>query len=96
MALEADPVAVAGEWVRHAPHRSELLGRPSEPTGGRRQRARRVRALYLADEPATAIAESYRFLAERGLPPARSIPHDHHRWSVELEAASAAMNVWSA
>jgi len=46
-----------------------------------------VRGLYLADSAATAIAEWYRFLAERGLPPSRAIPHDHHVWRVELELA---------
>ena len=67
--MDVETVAVAGEWIRHAPHRSELLGRAAEPTDGRWQRGEAVRALYLADESATAIAEWYRLLAERGLPP---------------------------
>ena len=46
-----------------------------------------ARALYLADEPATAIAEWYRLLAERGLPPGRAIPHDHHVWQLDLQLA---------
>jgi hypothetical protein len=46
MALVVDPIAVTGEWVRHAPHRSELLGRARERTDGRWQRGRVVRALY--------------------------------------------------
>jgi hypothetical protein len=29
----------------------------------------------------------YRFLAERGLPPARAIPHDHHIWRSDAELA---------
>ena len=85
--MDVDTVAVDGEWIRHAPHRSSLLGRASEPTDGRWQRGEVARALYLADEPATAIAEWYRLLAERGLPPARAIPHDHHVWQLDLHLA---------
>jgi RES domain-containing protein len=87
VALDVEATLVAGEWVRHVPHRSPLLGRARESTDGRWQRADTVRGLYLADEPATAVAEWYRFLAERGLPPARAIPHDHHIWRIELELA---------
>ncbi len=85
--MDVETVAVAGEWIRHAPHRSALLGRAVEPTDGRWQRGEVVRALYLADERATAVAEWYRLLAERGLPPARAIPHDHHVWEIRLELA---------
>ncbi len=85
--MDVATVAVHGEWIRHAPHRSSLLGRAVEPTDGRWQRGEIVRGLYLADEPATAIAEWYRLLAERGLPPARAIPHDHHVWELELQLA---------
>ena len=28
--MDVDTVAVDGEWIRHAPHRSSLLGRASE------------------------------------------------------------------
>ncbi len=84
MALAVDAVAISGEWIRHAPHRSELLGRATEPTDGRWQRGEIIRGLYLADEPATAAAEWYRYLAERGLPPRAAIPHDHHLWRIEL------------
>jgi uncharacterized damage-inducible protein DinB len=76
--VDVDAVAVDGTWIRHAPHRSSLLGRAAEPTDGRWQRGETVRGLYLADERATAVAEWYRLLTERGLPPARAIPHDHH------------------
>ena len=86
MALRVNAVYVSGEWVRHAPHRSDLLGRSSEPTDGRWQRGEVIRGLYLADEP-TAITEWYRWLAERGLPPAHAIPHDHHVWQLDLELA---------
>jgi hypothetical protein len=87
VALAVDAVHVSGEWIRHAPHRSDLLGRSAEPTDGRWQRGDVVRGLYLADEPATAIAEWYRRLAEFGLPPTHAIPHDHHVWTLDLEVA---------
>lgn len=87
MALDVDAVAVSGEWIRHAPHRSSLLGRASTPTDGRWQRGTNVGGLYLADETGTAVAEWYRYLAERGLPPGYAVPHDHHVWSVALEVA---------
>jgi RES domain-containing protein len=85
--VDVDTVAVQGEWIRHAPHRSSLLGRAGELTDGRWQHGEILRGLYLADEPATAIAEWYRLLAERGLPPARAIPHDHHVWELKLQLA---------
>lgn len=88
MALDVDAVRIDGEWIRHAPHRSQLLGRASTPTDGRWQRGAEVGALYLADETDTAVAEWYRYLAERGLPPVHAIPHDHHIWRVELEVAN--------
>jgi RES domain-containing protein len=87
VSLRVDAVHVSGEWIRHAPHRSDLVGRSAEPTYGRWQRGDIVRGLYLADEPSTAIAEWYRWLAERGLPPAHAIPHDHHVWQLDLELA---------
>ena len=87
VALDVEATLVAGEWLRHAPHRSSLLGRAAEPTDGRWQHGAVVRGLYLADNAATAIAEWYRFLAERGLPPAHAIPHDQHVWRISLELA---------
>jgi RES domain-containing protein len=86
--LDVDAVEAGGDWIRHAPHRSSLLGRASVPTDGRWQRGRTVGALYLADERETAVAEWYRYLAERGLPATHAIPHDHHVWSVELKVAN--------
>lgn len=85
--MDVETVAIKGEWIRHVPHRSELLGRSAEATDGRWQHGRVVRALYLADTAQTAIAEWYRYLAERGLPPSQTIPHDHHIWQVTLEVA---------
>jgi RES domain-containing protein len=101
VALAVDPIAVSGEWIRHAPHRSDLLGRAIEPTDGRWQRGEVVRGLYLADDPATAVAEWYRYLAERGLPPSVAIPHDHHLWRVDasvadLSTSEAARRRWPA
>ena len=58
--MDVDAIAIRGEWIRHAPHRSALLGRPLEPSDGRWQRGDIVRALYVADEPDTAVA-GYRF-----------------------------------
>jgi len=57
VALRVDAVHISGEWIRHALHRSDLLGRSPEPTDGRWQRGDTVRGHYLADEPATAIVE---------------------------------------
>jgi RES domain-containing protein len=85
--LAVNAVHVSGEWIRHAPHRSELLGRPAEPTDGRWQRGELVRGLYLAEEAETAIAEWYRWLAERGLLPTHAVPHDRHVWELDLELA---------
>jgi RES domain-containing protein len=78
--MDVETVAAGGEWIRHVPYRSDLLGRAAEATDGRWQHGEVVQALYLADTAQTAIAEWYRFLAERGLPPGHAIPHDHHIW----------------
>ncbi|MHB1534728.1 MAG: RES domain-containing protein [Acidimicrobiales bacterium] len=58
---------------------------PPHPGDGRWQHGNVVEAWYLADEPATAWAEWYRALAGTGLPPARALPRDLWRWSVDLE-----------
>lgn len=85
--MHVDAISVRGEWIRHAPHHAPLLSRSHVPTDGRWQRATTVRGLYVADEPDTAIAEWYRRLAELGLPPQHSIPHDHHIWTINLQLA---------
>ena len=87
MTLAVDPVHAGGEWIRHAPHRSDLLGRAATPTDGRWQHGEHVPGLYLAEDTATAVAEWYRFLAELGIPPSRAVPHDHHVWRLDLELA---------
>lgn len=86
--MDVDAIAVNGEWIRHAPHGSALLGRASERTDGRWQHGAVVRGLYLADERATAIAEWYRWLAERGLAPTHAMPQDHHIWRLDLQLAN--------
>lgn len=87
MSLAVEQIAVRGEWIRHAPHGSALLGRAERLTSKRWQRDEVVRALYLADGSETAVAEWYRFLAERAMWPRCGIPHDHHRWEVTIEVA---------
>ena len=84
MELPVDPIAVRGEWIRHVPHGSALLGRSERLTAGRWQRDDVMRGLYLADTAETATAEWYRWLAERAMPPGSAIPHDRHRWEVRL------------
>jgi hypothetical protein len=45
--VDVDAIAVGGEWIRHVPHRSALLGRSEQRTDGRWQHATVVRGLYL-------------------------------------------------
>lgn len=88
MALDVDAVDAAGEWLRHIPHSANPLARPHPPGDNRWQRGAVVDALYLADDEATLWAEWYRHLAERGLPPTRSLPRDVWRFRVPpLEVA---------
>jgi hypothetical protein len=54
--VDVEAIRVRGEWIRHAPHHSDLLGRSATPTEGRWQHAN-IGALYLADTPETAAAE---------------------------------------
>ena len=87
MAPLVSPRAVNGTWVRHVPHRAELLGRASLPADGRWQRGEVVPGLYLADSMETATAEWYRALAELGLSPQDHVPYDHHEWRLDLRLA---------
>jgi hypothetical protein len=79
--------AVEGIWVRHVPHRAELLGRASVPADGRWQRGDVVPGLYLADSIESVTAEWYRSLAEWGLGPQDHVPYDHHEWRLDLQLA---------
>jgi RES domain-containing protein len=85
--LPVGPRSIEGTWIRHVPHRADLLGRSTTPSDGRWQRGEIVPALYLADTVTTATAEWYRSLAEWGLSPQDHVPYDHHCWRVELELA---------
>ena len=85
--LDVDPLSLTGEGWRHSLRGSDLLGRSRVPGDGRWQHGEQVRGLYLADEADTAIAEWYRLLAERGLPPQHAIPFDLHRWELDLVLA---------
>jgi len=88
VSLDVDAVDAGGEWLRHIPHSADPLARPDPPGDNRWQRGAVVDALYLADDEATLWAEWYRHLAERGLPPLRSLPRDVWRFSVPpLEVA---------
>ncbi len=87
MALQVAARAVEGVWVRHVPHRADLLGRASVPADGRWQRGEVVPGLYLADSIETVTAEWYRSLAELGLAPQDHIPYDHHEWHLDLRLA---------
>ena len=87
MALDVDATRVTGRWVRHACPGSEPLPRRAPPPDNRWQRGDVVDALYLADEEATAWAEWYRHLAERGLPPGARMPRDLWPWDVDAKVA---------
>ena len=83
MGTEIAAVAIHGVWWRQVPHGRDPLTRPEPPRDARWQRGHVVDALYLADSPATAWAEWYRWLAEYGLPPAAALPRD--LWRVEVD-----------
>ena len=87
MSLTVDAIAVDGDWIRHAPPASDLLGRSAIPGDGRWQRGETVAALYLADSAETATAEWYRLLAEHGFYPEDYRPFDYHRWRLALNLA---------
>jgi RES domain-containing protein len=87
VALRVAARAVKGTWIRHVPHRAELLGRARVPADGRWQRGDVVSGLYLADSIETATAEWYRSLAEWGLAPQDHVPYDHHEWRLDLQLA---------
>lgn len=83
--LAVDAAALTGQiWWRHARVGLRFAAVPAPPPDGRWQRGSVVAALYLADSEATAWAEHYRALAERGLPPAEGFPRNLWRCDVTI------------
>jgi RES domain-containing protein len=85
--VEVEGRRIEGAWIRHVPHGADLFGRAEPPADGRWQRGKIVGGLYLADGAQTATAEWYRALAEQGFSPQDHVPHDHHRWQIDVELA---------
>lgn len=77
-------VALRGTWWRHAGAGADPWAQPEDPFDGRWQRGTVVEAIYLAESPATAWAEWYRYLAEAGMPPERGLPRDLWHWEVDI------------
>ena len=75
-------VPIAGIWVRQS--RPGVRGDEPSRSDARWQRAK-LPAAYFADSEATAWAELYRGLAERGLEPGKVFPRDLHHVRIELE-----------
>jgi RES domain-containing protein len=83
--LAVDAIALTGEtWWRHARVGLRFAAVPNPPPDGRWQHGSVVAALYLADSEASAWAEHYRGLAERGLPPGEGFPRNLWRCEVSL------------
>jgi len=82
MGAEVTWVPVAGIWVRQS--RPNLRGDEAAAYSARWQRAD-VPAAYFADSEATAWAELYRGLAERGIAPGDVFPRDLHHVRVAFE-----------
>lgn len=78
-------VAIAGEWWRQLASGLDPTDRLDPPKDARWQRGEAVDAVYLADSPATAWAEWYRWLAESALMPQAGLPRDLWRVEVEIE-----------
>jgi RES domain-containing protein len=87
LAVDVDATRITGRWLRHAYPGADPLARRDPPPDNRWQRGDQVDALYLADEDATAWAEWYRHLAERGVPPTEQMPRDLWRREVDVEVA---------
>lgn len=84
MAHDIAAVALDGVWFRHVGAGAAPLARPDPPRDARWQRGEARDALYLADEPDTAWAEWYRWLAEHGLRPSAGLPRDLWRIALRL------------
>ena len=80
----APRIAVKGIWWRVTRSGSGPFVWTDEPADGRWQRVDKVRALYLADTEDTAWAEWYRHTSELGVPPARRMPRNTWRISVDV------------
>ena len=90
MPLDVDSLATSGVWIRFGREPEDALPArdPELPVPDNRwQRGSVVDALYLGDERGTALAEWYRYLAEFGVPPAKSLPNFLWRWRVEVTVA---------
>jgi len=70
VALAVDPVHAGGEWIRHAPHRSDLLGWAATPTDGRWQRGELVSGLYGAEDAQPPLPSGTASSQSSGSPPA--------------------------
>ncbi len=81
-------IDVAGTWWRQIPGGGDVHYRPEHAADGRWQRGSVVEALYFADEPDTAWAEWYRFLAEAAIPPQAALPRDLWCWNVDAHAVA--------
>lgn len=88
MALDVGRTTVRGRWLRHTPVGVDPSVRPDPPDDNRWQQGRVVDALYLAREQECAWAEWYRHLAERAVPPQRSLPRD--LWTYEIDSFEVA------
>lgn len=74
-------VPIAGIWARQS--RPGVRGNERSHSDARWQRAE-TPAAYFADSDATAWAELYRGLAERGLAPEQACPRELHHVRVDL------------
>ena len=75
-------VPIAGIWARQS--RPGVRGDEPSHSDARWQRAQ-TPAAYFADSDATAWAELYRGLAERGLEPDQAFPRELHHVRIDLE-----------
>lgn len=88
MALDLERTTVQGRWLRHTPTGVNPAARPVPPDDNRWQRGHVSDALYLCQDVDCVWAEWYRHLAERGVPPQRSLPRD--LWTYEIDLLEVA------
>jgi RES domain-containing protein len=87
LAFDVDATRITGRWLKHAYLGAAPLAPRDPPPDNRWQRGDVVDAIYLADEEATAWAEWYRHLAERGVPPNAQMPRELWAWAVDVAVA---------